>query len=150
VGPKPWMASGGLFYASVRPHFARKIIKPAHKGASHMEDILKSLLHLGVDIAKTVEDGFQVNSTDPEGILLELINKGETADDQSIDQIRTYIENVTNLANEYELKAKEIFQSLTSSLQNLDVNNLVADLQQKFDDILAQVTGGGTSKTQDT
>ncbi len=112
-----------------------------------MEDVLKSLLHLGVGIVKTVEDGFQVNSTDPQGIIFELINKGEVSDDNAVEQIRTYIENVTNLANEYEMKAKEIFESLAASLQNIDMNNLVQDLNDKFNEILAQVTGQGGGPT---
>ena len=108
-----------------------------------MEEILKSLLHLGVGVVKTVEGGFKVDSTDPQGILTEVINKGETADDEVVERLRGYIDQVTSLANEYESKAKEVFESLAASLQNIDVNNIVDDLGQKFNDIVAQVRGSG-------
>ena len=107
-----------------------------------MDEIFKKLLHLGVGIVKTVQDGFQVTSTDPQGMLFEMISKGEAADDENIQRLRSYIDNITGLANDYESKSKEIFESLYASLQNVDANNLITDLNQKFNDIVGKIKGG--------
>ena len=116
------------------------------KESATMEEILKSILHLGVGVGKTIEDGFQVSSSDPQGILFELISIGENADDESVNMLRGYIEDVSNMANEYEIKAKEVFEGLVTAVQNIDTGNLVEDINQKVADIMSGMNGNSSTR----
>ena len=115
-----------------------------------MEELLKNVLHLGVGVSETIQDGFQINSSDPQGILFELISKGKSVDDGTVNQLRGYIEEISNSTAEYQVKAREIFESLVTAVQNLDTNNIVEDINTKVAEIMSKITdSGSTDGTQD-
>ena len=111
-----------------------------------MEELLKSILHLGIGVGKTMQDGFQISSSDPQGVLFDLISKGENADDEMINNLRGYIEDVSSMATEYEIKSKEVFESILGALQDLDSNNLVEDIGAKVSDIMSKINGNSSSQ----
>lgn len=107
----------------------------------NMEEIIKSIVNLGIGVVKTVEDGFQINATDLQGILAELVAKGDQAQDENAMKVKELVDQLIQVANDGEAQARELLDSVVSSLSEVDISSLTTDLQAKIQELIDSVRG---------
>lgn len=106
-----------------------------------MEELLKSILNLGIGAAKGLEDNLQTAFKAAEQGINDLINKGNTSGDDGATRVKTFVNDLLLSVKDYESKAKEMSESLTSALKEFQSSGKgrAEELQKRIEEITKSI-----------